>query len=113
MTEKYSPPPRNQHSAPMEPLAEIPPARPVDGTFVSIPEIADIAGVKVKTVEQWRNRRRIRDVPFVEPDDYFGTFPGWRVERVEAWLKATGRPYDLSAWKAKRNAGEYRRKIQD
>lgn len=111
--EQEAPKQRNQWTAPTAPLVAIPPARPIsEDVFVSIPEIADIANppVKYTTVEQWKARRRVRDVPFLEPDDHVGSFPIWRLDRVKAWFEATGRPYKLDDWKAKRAAGGYRRR---
>lgn len=107
-----SPPQRNQYSPPREPLVEIPPAEPLPGDWVAIVEIADmpIPAVKYTTVEMWRARARHRDIPFPEPDDHIGSFPIWRLERIEAWFTATGKPYQLKTWRKKRAAGGYRRK---
>lgn len=48
-----------------------------------------------------------------EPDDHIGAFPVWRLARIVAWLKATKRDtlptYDLDGFRAKRDAGGYRR----
>lgn len=78
-------------------------------TFVSIPEIADLAGVKVATIELWRHRRSERKLPWPEEDDAIGPHPIWRLERIRAWLEATGRDYFEDRWREKRAAGGYRR----
>lgn len=103
---------RNASNEPAAPLAEIPGPRPItEDTFVAIREIADIAvpPVEYPTVEQWRARRRARVIPFPEPDDNIGSFPIWRLSRIEAWFKATGRPFDLKLWRRKKKNGGYRR----
>jgi hypothetical protein len=91
----------------------IPDPRPLEGEWVTIPQIADIAGVQTNAVNQWRNRFADSDLPFPVEDDAIGAFPVWRLERVIAWLQATGRDrlptYDLDGFRAKRDAGHYRR----
>lgn len=98
------------HSEPTSSSAtEIPPPRPMTEIFVSIPEIADLAGVKVATIELWRHRRSERKLPWPEEDDAIGPHPIWRLERIRAWLEATGRDYFEDRWREKRAAGGYRR----
>lgn len=108
-----NPPVRNQHTPAREALTDIPPPEPMDGHWLPIPQIGDLATppVKYTTVEMWRHRRRNADIPFPEPDDYIGSMPVWRLERIIAWFKATGRPYDLALWQSKRANGEYRRTV--
>lgn len=92
--------------------AKIPAKRKVPGTWVTIPEIADlpIPAVKATTVEQWRMRHDAHSPqPFPLPDDYRGMFPTWRLERVMAWLENTGKPCSDVGLIAKRKADLYRR----
>jgi hypothetical protein len=107
--------------------AVIPEARPLEDEWVVISQIADLADVQPNAVNQWRNRfsaealaaaqKAARDAGNPEPewlafpveDDAVGAFPIWRLERVVAWLDATQRKYDLKAFRAKRDAGFYRR----
>jgi len=106
-----TPPVRNQHTEPRAPQAKIPPPQPPAGTWLTIGEIADCAvpPVKYTTVEQWKHRRRSADIPFPEPDIYFGPFPVWRLSRVKAWFRATGKPFNPKLWEEKKAAGAYRR----
>lgn len=48
--------------------------------------VADLLGVQIKTVHQWRFREE-----FPEPDQYFGRTPVWRKAEVLKWAKKTGR----------------------
>lgn len=102
---------RNQHSAPRRPLVKIPPPKHMPGDWITIPEIGDLAvpPVQYKTVEQWRWRHRHADIPFPEPDDVLGSFPVWRLARVLAWFKATGKPATDELWRSKKASGDYRR----
>ncbi|TDD29213.1 hypothetical protein E1218_04925 [Kribbella turkmenica] len=74
-----------------------------------MPEIADLAGVKLNTIVMWRIRHRGGDAPFPEDDVNLCGRPVWRLERVTAWLDLTHRPYDVARWRTKRMAGAYRR----
>lgn len=107
----HNPPVRNQHTPDRDPLTDIPPPRPIEGDWVVIPQIGDLAVPQVKyaTVEQWRNRRREAEIPFPEPDDHIGSIPVWRLERVIAWFEATGKPYNVQVWRDKVASGGYRR----
>ena len=119
---------KTRKRTPRQPARAVPAPRPIqDEAFLSIPEMADIAGVSRKTVEQWRNRRREIDIPFIEPDDHIGDRPIWRLSRYLLWLEAShregqvdaeGKPVDddrpsledrLKDWDRKRAAGGYRR----
>ncbi len=107
----------------------IPPPRPLDVDVLPVPQIADLAGVKPTAVNLWRHRHTPeayaeaekvaktdeeiaelrRKTPFPEADDWIGGHPIWRLERVVAWLKITGREYDEAPWRRKRDRGDYRR----
>lgn len=105
----------------------IPEARPLEDEWLVVSQIADLADVQPNAVNQWRNRfsaealaeaqkvARAENkpapewIPFPEEDDAIGAFPVWRLARVIAWLDATQRTYDLDAFRAKRDAGFYRR----
>lgn len=102
---------KTRKRTPRQPAREVPPPEPIrDEPFLSIPEMADIADVARKTVEQWRNRRREIDIPFIEPDDYVGDRPIWRLSRYLMWLESSHRkPTGLKNWEQRRKAGEYRR----
>lgn len=94
------------------PLEQVPDPRPLTDELMTLTEIADAAGVKGPTVEQWRARRRQpgrTQEPFPDPDDNVGSFPVWRPERLAVWFRITGRPFDLKMWREKRDAGGYRR----
>jgi hypothetical protein len=89
--------------------ATLSPARPLDFDAVGIPEMADMAGVSNAAVNTWRFRPA-GDKPLLpEPDFYIGTIPVWRLERYVEWAEVTGRPLDVDMWRAKRDAGGYRR----
>lgn len=93
--------------------------------FLTIPEIAfllrhPITGEPLKraSVEQLRVRYRDSDDPaeqakaLPEPDGYLGSVPYWRLKRLLAWADSFGpkiRPYDLDAWREKRESGGFRR----
>lgn len=85
--------------------------------FVTLPEIAFLARntegepLKRGTVERWRIRiPKSQEKAFLEPDDYIGSTPIWRLPRVLAWFDANNRPYDVKAWRKTRNAGGFRRR---
>lgn len=90
-------------------LEPMPDPRPLTDELMTLTEIADTANVQRATVEQWRARARQRETPFPDPDDNIGSFPVWRPERIAVWFRNTGRPFDLEKWRAKRDAGGYRR----
>jgi hypothetical protein len=73
------------------------------------PEIAFLAGAKMATFERWRLRNQGTDKTFPEPDHYFGSIPVWHLRTVISWLQATGRSYDVKAWRKHRDAGGFRR----
>ena len=54
--------------------------------LIGLTELADVFGVRLKTVHQWRTRRRLPD-----PDLEVGGRPAWRRTTIERWAKATGR----------------------
>jgi hypothetical protein len=54
-----------------------------------MPEIADLAGVKLNTIAMWRIRHRGGGTPLPEDDDNLCGRPVWRLERVIAWLELT------------------------
>jgi len=95
---------------------QIPDPRPVDADLLTVKEIATLATgtdggpVKQGVVEYWRLRQKQGVPVFLEPDDYFGDTPVWRLERLEAWFKTTDRPYDVKRWRAAREAGQFQRK---
>jgi hypothetical protein len=85
--------------------------------FLTLPEIAflgrDAEGNPLKrgTVESWRSRKdRPEANAFLEPDDYIGSTPVWRIDRVMAWLQASNRAYDVKAYRRHRKAGGFRRR---
>lgn len=107
----------------------IPPPRPLEYDVLPVAQIADLAGVKPTAVTLWRTRHTQkaydeaakvattaeevadlrRKTPFPVADDSIGANPIWRLERVVAWLKITGRAHDEAAWRKKRDRGDYRR----
>ena len=82
------------------------PPTPLDVDILTMTEISVLAGVKAHTAERWK----IRGV-FIEPDDYVGGAPVWRLERVARWLR--DRPTascDIPRWREARDRGDFRRK---
>ena len=56
-------------------------------TVVGVAEIAEHAGVKPDTVQQWR----IRNLDFPAPEHMLAMGPVWKLSVVVAWLEKTGR----------------------
>lgn len=84
--------------------------------FLTLPEIAflgrDADGHPLKrgTVESWRSRKdRPAAKAFLEPDDYIGSVPVWRLDRVVAWMSERKISYNKSAWRKQRKSGGFRR----
>lgn len=48
-------------------------------------EIAEMAGVQIGTVHQWRYNRRYKEFP--EPDWMLASGPVWKKYKIERWLK--------------------------
>ena len=63
-------------------------------TVVGVAEIAEHAGVKPDTVQQWR----IRNLDFPAPLRVLAMGPVWLLSVVEAWLEQTGRTKETT-WK--------------
>lgn len=74
------------------------------------PEIAFLAGVKMATFERWGIDRPERRRVLPEPFWHFGLTPVWQLETITEFLDATGRTYDVKAWRKARDAGQFRRK---
>lgn len=94
----------------------IPPPRPIskeEGEFLTIPEIAFLTNSKRGTVEHWRIRFEHTKRAFPIEDDAFGSTPGWRLERVIAWLELVmpKLKYDVDKWRAHKAAGGFRRRV--
>lgn len=90
--------------------------------FLTIPEIAFLSRhprtgepLKRASIEQLRVRYRTSDDPaeqakaLPEPDGYLGSVPYWRLKRTLAWMDSQDRPYDVDAWREKRESGGFRR----
>jgi hypothetical protein len=99
----------------------IEPPKAVDVEILTIPEIAYLTGLERGTVERWR--RADPEKRFIDPDDYLGSIPVWRLERVTAWLDESWlkmkdhkdyptrlRSYDVKAWRQHRADGGFRRR---
>lgn len=74
------------------------------------PEIAFLAGAKMATFERWKLRNIGTSKVLPEPTHYFGSIPVWDLDVVISFLDETGRTYDVDAWQAARDAGQFRRK---
>jgi hypothetical protein len=85
--------------------------KPLPGDWLTAAEIIDlpIPAIQYKTFEQWRAGKRQGELQFPEEDHTFGSVPVWHLSRVEAWLEATGKRYDLRVWRLKLELGSYRR----
>lgn len=104
----------------------IPEPKPLAEDVLSIPEIADLAGLKRGTVDRWKLRTSGGAPLMIDPDDYVGDVPVWRLERIVAWIHASGRRHsiqdggelvtirstDIARWRKKRAAGKYRGKTR-
>ena len=94
--------------------------------FLTIPEIAfllrspnrltgDLEPLKRGSVEQLRVRYRGATEPteqakaLPEPDGFLGSVPYWRLARITTWADGLGRKYAVEEWRAKRDAGGFRR----
>lgn len=88
----------------------IPDPQPLADDIVTIPEIAYMTGFTRAAVERWRLRTKGGEPVLIVQDDYVGSAPVWRLERLIAWLESTGRKYDLNAWRAARADGEFLRR---
>lgn len=51
--------------------------------------LAEITGVQLNTVYQWRKRRAVNGMP--DPDIVIGRTPQWKRETIVPWLRATNR----------------------
>lgn len=108
----------------------IPKPKPIqEDDFLTIPEIAFLSRhprtgepLKRASIEQTRVRyrdpvdgeteeeakeRQAKALP--EPDGYLGSVPYWRLTRLLVWMDSQDRPYDLIAWRVKRESGGFRR----
>lgn len=95
-------------------MSTVPEASPLPWELVTLPEIAFMTGFKRGTVERWRLRTTKDEEPiFIEPDDYIGSTPVWRLCRVTAWLDDTNRTYDVELWRKTRADGGFRRRPTD
>lgn len=97
--------------------------RPInEDDFLTIPEIAFLQRhprtgepLKRASIEQLRVRYRESEDPaeqakaLPEPDGYLGSVPYWRLGRILTWSDLQNRPYDVEAWRAKRESGGFRR----
>lgn len=89
----------------------VPNPTPLAQDLLTIPEIAYLVGFERGTVERWRLRTRKDNSPiFIDPDDYIGSTPVFRLERVVAWCEESGRTYDVKAWRKHRADGGFRRR---
>lgn len=88
----------------------IPPPKPLRDEIVTVPEIAFLGGVKVGTVERWKVDAEKRPRVLPEPDQYVGSTPVWRLNRIVAFFTETGRPMDLDSYLKARDAGRFRRR---
>lgn len=84
--------------------------------FLTLPEIAFLARnprtgepLKRASVEQWRIRNVGTEKEFLAPDGHLGSVPYWRLKRVLAWMDLQDRPHNVDEWRAKREAGGFRR----
>lgn len=95
-------------------MTKIADPRPLDGDFLTIPEIAFLTNSKRGTVEHWRIRFEHTDRAFPVEDDAIGYMPIWRLERVIAWLELVmpKLKYDVDAWREHKAAGGFRRKYE-
>lgn len=101
-------------------MTSIAPPKRINGEYLTVPEIAFLAGVKRGTAEHWRLRKEGTPGQFLEPDDYIGSTPVWELGRICAWLDVNATPavgkrdatkqYDVEAYRAHRDAGGFRRK---
>lgn len=87
----------------------VPPPRPLDVEVLTLAELVDVFGVKRVTVDQWVQRRRLTSDAnaFPKEDDQIGAFKVWRLERILAWAKHTGRPVHLDVWRGKKASDGY------
>jgi hypothetical protein len=88
----------------------VPKAKALTEDLLTIPEIAFLTGFERGTVERWRLRTRNDEPVFIEPDDYIGSTPVFRLSRVVAWCGLNGRPAKVDEWRAHRDAGGFRRR---
>src|ERR1700745_689240 len=90
--------------------------------FLPIPEIAFLQRhprtgepLKRASIEQLRVRYRGSEDPaelakaLPEPDGYLGSVPYWRLSRILVWSDLQTRPYNVDAWREKRESGGFRR----
>ena len=91
----------------------VPAPKPLRDEVMTIPEIAWLTKTKRSTVERWRIRNVDTPKAFLEPDDYAGSNPVFRVTRVMAWLDEH-RPglerHTIEEWRKNKAAGGFRRK---
>lgn len=97
-------------------MTKIADPKPVDGDYLTVPEIAYLTGLKRGTIEHWRieNEHRANAKVFLAPDDYIGDAPVWRLERVIAWLDQHSKPsnvltHNAEKWRAHKANGGFRR----
>lgn len=91
----------------------IPKAKPLKEELLTVPEIAFLTGFERGTVERWRLRTKGDEPVFLEPDDYVGSFPVWRLDRVVAWCENSTppRPARVKEWREHRASGGFRRRL--
>jgi hypothetical protein len=80
------------------------------GDLLTGPEIAFLASAKMATFERWRLRNQGTEKTLPEPFWHFGLTPVWYLPTITAWLDETGRKHDVEAWRAARDAGQFRRR---
>lgn len=78
--------------------------------LITGPEIAFLAGVKMATFERWNIDAPNRPKVLPNPLCHFGLTPVWELKTITDWMDATGRTYDVKAWRKHRDAGGFRRK---
>ena len=102
----------------------VPKPKPItEDEFLTIPEIAFLLRHFNSATETWEPlkrasveqlRVRYRNTPdaakgLPEPDGRLGSVPYWRLGRLLAWADTLNRKYDVDEWRAKRDAGGFRR----